>query len=65
MPNPWCITGTDALVLHFADADDKAQLFHAAPGSRAWPYLCYQPSLAGPALGAAPAGQAARKLRLR
>lgn len=51
-------------MLHFADADDKAQLFHAAPGSRAWPYLCYQPSLAAPALGAAPAGQAARKLRL-
>ena len=37
--------GLQPAVLHFADPDDKLQLFHAAPGSRAWRYLCYQPSL--------------------
>ena len=32
-------------IIHFADSEDKQQLFHAAPGSKAWRYLCYQPSL--------------------
>ena len=37
--------GLQPAVLHFADPEDKLQLFHAAPDSRAWRYLCYQPKL--------------------
>ena len=37
--------GLQPAVLHFADPEDKLQLFHAAPGFKAWRYLCYQPSL--------------------
>ena len=37
--------GLQPAVLHFADPEDKLQLFHAVPGSKAWRYLCYQPEL--------------------
>lgn len=37
--------GLQPAVIHFADPEDKLQLFHAVPGSKAWRYLCYQPSL--------------------
>ena len=37
--------GLQPAVIHFADPEDKLQLFHATPGSKAWRYLCYQPSL--------------------
>ena len=34
--------GTSAILLHFADADAKQQLFHAKSEDRAWPFLCRQ-----------------------
>ncbi|KAK9834812.1 hypothetical protein WJX81_000699 [Elliptochloris bilobata] len=44
--------GTEVVVLHFADSGDKEQLFHAKPGSKAWPYLCHQPAMLQGGLGA-------------
>ena len=34
--------GTSAILLHFANPDDKQQLFHATSEDKAWPFLFYQ-----------------------
>ena len=34
--------GTSAILLHFADSNDKQQLFHATSKDKVWPFLCHQ-----------------------